>query len=65
MEEVQETRELASQRIHVEHVIGNLRNKYTMLQDTLPLSMMQKDPVLNLTGLDKCFYLRILITRST
>lgn len=56
MSEVQKTRELASQRIHVERVIGVLRNKYTLLQDTLPINMLQKDPVLNLTCVDKCVH---------
>ncbi|KAK3884697.1 hypothetical protein Pcinc_011017 [Petrolisthes cinctipes] len=48
-----DTREIASQRIHVERVIGLLRNKYTMLQDTHPLTMLQSDDS-GLTCLDKC-----------
>ncbi|KAK3880932.1 hypothetical protein Pcinc_014582 [Petrolisthes cinctipes] len=53
MLETQDTREIASQRIHVERVIGLLRNKYTMLQDTHPLTMLQRDDS-GLTCLDKC-----------
>ncbi|KAK3878231.1 hypothetical protein Pcinc_017121 [Petrolisthes cinctipes] len=53
MIEIQDTREIASQRIHVEGVIGHLRNKYTMLQDTHPLTMLQSDDS-GLTCLDKC-----------
>lgn len=53
MIETQDTREIASQRIHVERVIGLLRNKYTMLQDTHPLTMLQSDDS-GLTCLDKC-----------
>ncbi|KAK3868825.1 hypothetical protein Pcinc_025863 [Petrolisthes cinctipes] len=53
MLETQDTREIASQRIHVERVIGLIRNKYTMLQDTHPLTMLQRDDS-GLTCLDKC-----------
>ena len=38
--EVDSTRHIARVRIHVERVIGLLRNKYTILQKTLPISML-------------------------
>ena len=41
--EVDETRDLASVRIHVERVIGLLRNKYTILQRILPNKMIMKN----------------------
>lgn len=36
------TRDLASVRIHVERVIGLLRNKYTLLQKILPIKMLMR-----------------------
>lgn len=38
--EVDWSRELSVVRIHVERVIGTLKQKYTILQGTLPLSMV-------------------------
>ena len=38
---IDETREIAHVRIHVERVIGLLRNKYTILQKILPIKMIQ------------------------
>ena len=35
--EVEETRSIANVRIHVERVIGVVRQKYTILQGTLPI----------------------------
>ena len=36
------TRDLASVRIHVESVIGLLRNKYTILQKIIPIKIIMK-----------------------
>ena len=51
-EEVQESRNIANVRIHVERVIGLLRQKYTMLQSTIPINLLitktgQENPVLD------------------
>ncbi|KAK5638749.1 hypothetical protein RI129_013044 [Pyrocoelia pectoralis] len=40
--EVEDTRTLAHVRIHVERVIGILRQKYVILRDTLPIEMLKK-----------------------
>ena len=39
---VHETRKNANVRIHVERVIGNVRQKYCILHETLPLDYVQK-----------------------
>jgi len=38
--EVEETRSIANVRIHVERVIGLVRQKYTVLQGTLPIDYL-------------------------
>lgn len=38
--EIEETRRLAAVRIHVERVIGMVRQKYTILQGTIPISLL-------------------------
>lgn len=40
--EVSETRTIANVRIHVERVIGNVRQKYSILQSTLPIHYIIK-----------------------
>ena len=49
--EVESTRKIASVRIHVERVVGLVRNKYTILQDTLLIDFLQsnegKDPLVD------------------
>ena len=39
---VDETREIAAVGIHVERVIGLLRNKFSILQGILPIKMIMK-----------------------
>ena len=38
--DVESSRSIAHVRIHVERVIGLLRNKYTILQDTIPIDLI-------------------------
>ena len=40
--EMEETRTIANVRIHVERVIGNVRQKYPILQNTLPIHFVHK-----------------------
>ena len=42
--DVNTTRELARVRIHVEQVIGLLKQKFKILNSTLPVSMLMCDP---------------------
>ena len=41
--EIETTRNLASVRIHVERVIGTLRQKYSIVASTVPIPFMQSD----------------------
>ena len=51
--DVERSRKLASVRVHVESVIGLLRNKYTILQGILPLDYLMKIDELKLSTIDK------------
>ena len=50
--DVEATRGLASVRIHVERVIGMVRQKYSILSSTIPITLLQSDDT-GLTTLDK------------
>ena len=52
-QEVDWSRELSIVRIHVERVIGLLKQKYTILQGTLPISLILTDSDDNVTTIDK------------
>ena len=41
LQEVEYLKKLSKVRIHVERVIGPLKNKYTILQSTLPVSLLK------------------------
>lgn len=47
------TRNIASVRIHIERVIGNVRQKYPILDSTIPITFLQTDTNTGLTILDK------------
>ena len=50
--DVESTRRIAAVRIHAEWVIGLLRNKYKILQNTLPLDFLRKNDTKH-TTIDK------------
>ena len=52
-EEVEKSRQLARVRIHVERVIGQMRKKYTILNGTLPITLVKKPSDTTVTTIDK------------
>ena len=51
--EVDKARQLSRVRIHVERVIGVLRQKYTILQSTLPINMIMCDDTTETSMIDR------------
>ena len=51
--EVDTTRQLSRVRIHVERVIGMVRQKYTILQSTLPINMIMCSTDETVSPIDK------------
>ena len=51
--EIERSRQLSRLRIHVERVIGSLRQKYTILQSILPVKLLMHDDVPGTCTLDK------------
>lgn len=51
--EVDSARQLAHIRIHVERVIGMVRQKYTILQSTLPINMIMCSTDEKVSTIDK------------
>ena len=52
-QEVDWSRELSIVRIHMERVIGTLKQKYTILQETLPISLISDTDEDNEAAIDK------------
>ena len=51
--EIEYSQRLAKVRIHVERVIGLMKNKYTILQSTLPVSLVKCKDDLDYSNIDK------------
>lgn len=51
--DIENTRGLAAVRINVERVIGTVRQKFTILQSTLPTQLQDVEPGYDVTNLDK------------
>ena len=51
--EVDNARQLSRVRIHVERVIGFLRQKYTLLEATLPINTVMSNPETEYSTIDK------------
>ena len=64
--EVEVSRKIASMRIHIERVIGLLKNRYTISQGILPLRLLKsiKDEGVSATfaNCDKIFTVRAVLT---
>ena len=55
--EIESTRMIANVRIHVERVIGNLRKKYSLLDQTLPIDFLITEKDKKVTTLDKLVHI--------
>ena len=51
--EVEKSRQIAHVRIHVEHVIGQMKQKFTILQGTLPISLIRRPADTDVATIDK------------
>ena len=51
--DVEHTRRIANVHIHVERVIGNITNKYSLLNTGQPIDFLTQKPDKDITTLDK------------
>ena len=61
-EEVEKSRQISRVRIHVERVIGHLRKKYTILQGTLPITLIKKHSYTDVPTIDKILIVTAALT---
>ena len=60
--EVESSRRIASIRIHVERLTGNVRNKYAILQSILPLDYLIRKDESGYTTIDKIAFVCCCLT---
>lgn len=51
--QIEKTRKLANVRIHVERIIGTVKQKYMILENTIPISMLVKRGQFNVSYIDQ------------
>ena len=56
-EEIENTRMIANVRIHVERVIGNLRKKYSLLDQPLPIDFLITEKDKEIPTLDRLVHI--------
>ena len=52
-QEVEQSQRIAKVRMHVERVIGQLKNKYTLLQGVLPVNLVKHKQDATASSIDK------------
>lgn len=53
MQEVEYSKRLSKVRIHIERVIGEMKNRFTILQGTLPINLVKHKGDLKFANIDK------------
>ena len=61
-QEVCKSRSLSNVRIHVERVIGSVRQKYTVLESTIPITLLMKNHPEDIPTLDKVVVVACALT---
>ena len=61
-QEVCKSRSLSNVRIHVERVIGSVRQKYTVLESTIPITLLKKNHPEDIPKLDKVVVVACALT---
>ena len=56
------SRSLARVRIYVERVIGQLRRKYKILRETLPISLIKKPSDDSIAAIDIIIFVTVALT---
>ena len=54
--EVEFTRQIANVRIHVERIIGLLKNRYSILQSRLPITLIKRKGDTDVATVDKLVF---------
>lgn len=60
MEEVEFSQRLSKVRINVERVLGLMKNKYTILQSTLPVTMLRYNEECRTSVVDEVIHVCVL-----